>query len=423
MRFLAVALAAALALAPGFAVAASPAPLSGNQAVVDAAYRVLLGRPADLPALNAFGAALGSGQLNRMGLVTTIVASQEFRTAEVGALYQQFLNRPADGGAQAFVTLLAQGATVQQVAAQVLGSPEYFTGRGGGSNDGFVAALYNDVLGRKPDSPAALFVTQLTGGTSRAAVALEIFQSLEGSNAFQTKLDQRLLHGSGAPAGAPLVQAALAEIEAMLLSPATVLPPSRVKLSNVPPTPESYVAAAYAVILGRPPDNAALATLAAQMSGGMNSHQLVQYLETSLEFRQSEIQYFYKTFLGRPADSQGLGAFANLLANGGKPEAIVAALVSTQEYFEKRGNTSVASYVERAYLDVLGRPPTKNELADWTKALAGGTTRAQFANTIVTDGTSRLQGELVPAVLHGTGAKPGDSLVQAAIDEIDNALK
>jgi hypothetical protein len=422
MRFFAVALAAALVLAPGFAEAASPAPLSGNQAVVDAAYRVLLGRPADLPALNAFGAALTSGQLNRMGLVTTIVASQEFRTAEVGALYQQFLNRPADGGAQAFVTLLAQGATVQQVAAQVLGSPEYFAGRGGGNNDGFVAALYNDVLGRKSDPPAALFATQLTGGTSRAAVALEILQSLEGNNAFQTKLNQRLLHGSGAPAGAPLVQAALAEIDAMLLSPAAVLP-SRVKLSNVPPTPESYVAAAYSVILGRPPDKATLATLAAQMSGGMNSHQLVQYLESSLEFRQIEIQFFYKTFLGRPADSQGLGAFANLLANGGKPEAIVAALVSTQEYFEKRGNTSVANYVERAYLDVLGRAPTKNELADWTKALAGGTTRAQFANAIVTDGTSRLQGELVPAVLHGAGAKPGDSLLQAAIDEIDNALR
>ena len=45
----------------------------------------------------------------------------------MGSYYQTYLGRPADnGGLAVFVTALQQGATDQQVIADIVGSPEYW---------------------------------------------------------------------------------------------------------------------------------------------------------------------------------------------------------------------------------------------------------------------------------------------------------
>ena len=64
--------------------------------------------------------------------------------------------------------------------ARLLGSAEYLQTRGGSTNDGFLTALYGDVLARGPDTTERAKWDQALGhGTTRAQVAAALFASLE----------------------------------------------------------------------------------------------------------------------------------------------------------------------------------------------------------------------------------------------------
>jgi hypothetical protein len=109
-----------------------------------------------------------------------IEGSGEYLDNQVQLLYQRYLHRQADsGGLQSFAGQLSHGATLEQVAAVLVGSSEYFQLHGG-SNVSFLNALYLDALGRTPDPFGQDSFTQmLAGGASRTAVALAVFTSSE----------------------------------------------------------------------------------------------------------------------------------------------------------------------------------------------------------------------------------------------------
>jgi hypothetical protein len=196
-----------------------------------------------------------------------------------------------------------------------------------------------------------------------------------------------------------------------------------IAVSAAPVTPQqAYVNAAFHVILGRPSDQAGLASFSALLSQGMSHTQLIQVLENGAEFSGHEVDFIYEKFLGRRADPAGASTASNLLAHGGTPEQIAILLVSSDEYFTRHGGTN-AGFIDALYMDVLGRHTDKEALTLWTKLLAGGMTRTQFATKFVTDGTSQLQDALVRGLLHGSGASSGASLLQAALTEIDNAMR
>src|SRR5207253_3690630 len=59
------------------------------------------------------------------------------------------------------------------VEAIIAGSPEYFSVRAGGTNDGFINAIYSDLLHRAPDPGGqATFSQFLKTGTTAQAAAL-----------------------------------------------------------------------------------------------------------------------------------------------------------------------------------------------------------------------------------------------------------
>ena len=61
-----------------------------------------------------------------------------------------------------------------------MGSDEFFNNQGGGTNTGFLAALYQDLLGRSVDAAGSLFFgTALANGTPRTQVIQLILQSQE----------------------------------------------------------------------------------------------------------------------------------------------------------------------------------------------------------------------------------------------------
>jgi hypothetical protein len=116
-----------------------------------------------------------------MDVALGIEASPEYLTDLVESLYQQYLGRAADpSGLNSALQLLNAGGTDEQVAAFLVGSAEFFQNQAGGTNAGFLNALYQDALGRAIDpSGQATYSQALANGVSRTQVALDILTSLE----------------------------------------------------------------------------------------------------------------------------------------------------------------------------------------------------------------------------------------------------
>ncbi|HVA47726.1 MAG TPA: TIGR03118 family protein [Pirellulales bacterium] len=139
----------------------------------------LLHRAADVGALTFWSGALANG-LTRADLVFAIEGSAEYRGDEVNQVYQTYLHRSADAGGREFWTSYLASNTVEDLAAIIIASPEYYQNRGGASNDGFLSALFEDALHRPIDSGARGFFDQLlNAGAPRQQVASMVLGSEE----------------------------------------------------------------------------------------------------------------------------------------------------------------------------------------------------------------------------------------------------
>jgi hypothetical protein len=152
---------------------------SATRCAVAAIYLHLLGRPVDEPALQSWSTQLDSGQTSRQQVATVIESTDEWRAHLVTLLFKALLGRPADAGAIGYYVPQLRSGSVEDVTATIAASQEYFA-RAGGSNDGYVAALYHDFLRHSPDPAGrANWVDQLNRGASRASVAASIRRSAE----------------------------------------------------------------------------------------------------------------------------------------------------------------------------------------------------------------------------------------------------
>jgi hypothetical protein len=152
-----------------------------NDAFVTQLYQDLLGHSPDGSGLAFWSSMLDQSQVTRLQVALVIENSSEFLNSEVQSLYTRFLRRPADqGGLAACTRLLAGGASVESVAALLVGSKEYYQNRGGGTNDGFLDALYHDALSRAVDAGGrASFDQALAKGATPGQVAAAVFASAE----------------------------------------------------------------------------------------------------------------------------------------------------------------------------------------------------------------------------------------------------
>jgi hypothetical protein len=151
---------------------------SANLVFVESLFEALLNRPAGAGAAG-FVAELNGG-MAPVTVVLQIEASLEYRMDQVQALYQHYLHRNADAvGLQGFANFLGQGGTLEQVAAVLTGSQEYFDLHGD-STDAFLDAIYQDALGRQVDPAGRIgFDQALAGGMTRGQAASVIFSSAE----------------------------------------------------------------------------------------------------------------------------------------------------------------------------------------------------------------------------------------------------
>jgi hypothetical protein len=155
---------------------------NANQRWLTEVYRDLLHRQIDIGGLNNWNGLLNAG-VSRNQIVRDIEVDghHEYFRDVVEGLYQQYLQRAADApGLSAAVNFLAAGGSADQLAASIIGSPEYFHIRSGASNSGFLNAVYADALGRAIDtSGSTCFGAALANGLTPGQAAGIILSSDE----------------------------------------------------------------------------------------------------------------------------------------------------------------------------------------------------------------------------------------------------
>ncbi len=151
-----------------------------TDAFVASVYQGFLGR-----ALDSFGQAFWRQQLNagvtREQVAGQILQSPEYHGRELQILYQTYLGRPLDTlGLRFFGNILESGGTYEQVKAGILGSTEYFA-HVGNTNSNFLTAVYQSQLGRNPGPVDQGFWLPRLGGTptTRADAVAQILNSDE----------------------------------------------------------------------------------------------------------------------------------------------------------------------------------------------------------------------------------------------------
>ena len=154
-----------------------------NQNFVAQLYQDVLHRNVDPTGLAFWSRQLDTGTLNRLQVALSIQKSPEGITDLVNDQFNRFLHRNADPtGLSAFVPFIAQGNSTTNLAALIISSPEFFMSRGGGTDAGFLNALFNDALNRPIDAASLASFDHLltTGALSRFQAAQIVLGSPEG---------------------------------------------------------------------------------------------------------------------------------------------------------------------------------------------------------------------------------------------------
>jgi hypothetical protein len=151
---------------------------TANQAYVANVYQLLLSRVPD-PSSSVWVSDLDNGAAPA-SVVLAIQGSAEYLNDQVAAMYNLYLHRnPDTAGGQYWVSFLQAGGTFEEVAAGLTSSQEYFVLEGG-TNQGFITGLYEEILNRSAsNAEIAGWETVLDNGASRFDVSFAFLTSQE----------------------------------------------------------------------------------------------------------------------------------------------------------------------------------------------------------------------------------------------------
>ncbi len=164
-----------------------PVPVSAqNQAWLEAVYKTLLHRDIDTQGLNQWGAALNSGQTPTQ-VVLGIEQTTEYETDRVQAAFQQYLGVAAPSTAVSYlVGLMQAGVDYRVIQSIVIGSTAFYAANGN-SPQGFLNAVYEDLLNRPPDQTSLTSYSNLiAAGFPLSEIVLGILSSPEYLNELVT---------------------------------------------------------------------------------------------------------------------------------------------------------------------------------------------------------------------------------------------
>ncbi len=150
-----------------------------------------------------------------------------------------------------------------------------------------------------------------------------------------------------------------------------------------------YVDQLFLQLLGRQAEDAAVAGftsfldnyvgnrfLTPQQNQQAARRQVVQIIQSSVEYRSNEVQSLYESILNRDAEPSGLAAWVNFLGAGGTQQQVEVEIMGSAEFVAAHGGTA-AGFVIAVYSDILGRTPDPAGGASWVNMLnAGGSTES-----------------------------------------------
>lgn len=153
---------------------------SANARFIEASYQELLARDPDAAGLDYQLARIAAGgDQSRHVLAYSLLFSVEGSRQEVKLAYQELLGRSTDADGENYWTDLLTARGVLELRVLLLASDEYYLSSGG-TNQAWLNALYNDVLGRGTDGPGeAYWLDLLDIGLARPSIAGAIYHSDE----------------------------------------------------------------------------------------------------------------------------------------------------------------------------------------------------------------------------------------------------
>ena len=149
-------------------------------------YRDFLGREGDAGGINYWASFIGGGGA-RAAVTESFFGSSEFQGtgAPVVRLYfAYFLRIPDYGGLTFWMNYYRAGNALANISNAFAGSQEFVDRYGALSNDAFVDLVYQNVLGRAPDTGGrAFWLGQLNGGMTRGEMMIGFSESAEYQSA------------------------------------------------------------------------------------------------------------------------------------------------------------------------------------------------------------------------------------------------
>jgi len=94
------------------------------------------------------------------------------------------------------------------------------------------------------------------------------------------------------------------------------------------------------------------------------------------------VQSWYQRYLHRETDYAGAKGWIDALRRGDSPEAVLAMILSSEEYYGNAGNSPIG-FVQRLFLDIAGRAPTPQELDYWARRRMHQTDRRDVAYAVL----------------------------------------
>ncbi|MDY3561942.1 DUF4214 domain-containing protein [Gemmata sp. JC673] len=176
-------------------------PSAADVVTIDPAYREFLGRDIDQTGKVYYAQRLDAGATSAQ-VALEIQNSDEGQAFKVTDAFAELLGRAPGDRAAGFIAGLRQGMTQDQIRAAIAGSDEFFQLKGGGTNAGYLSALYKVALGRDIGSgELATRMAQFQSGVSREQVAREVYASPERATRVVNELYVDLLGRTGESAG------------------------------------------------------------------------------------------------------------------------------------------------------------------------------------------------------------------------------
>jgi len=172
---------------------ATPEPDDGHQRFVRLLFRDVLGRTPDAAGERWWIALMDDGA-TRSDVAARFRRVPEVDQRVVRTLYDLYLDRePSADELLLWTGFIGSGGRVEEVASQLLGSPERWAGAGGDAAR-FVEDLFGSVLGRAPDLTEATALQSVVAADGPTEAARALLHSTESTGRRVDQLYLALLH-------------------------------------------------------------------------------------------------------------------------------------------------------------------------------------------------------------------------------------